>query len=175
MATFRGKGFFVRSLLFSVIGVAAFAGPLTVTPVVTLNGSSYRYNYTVTNATGFELAVLDISVPRGASTIQNLAAPAGFSKQYDSVLGLVSFLEATSMFGATPISGFTFDSPFAAKTTSFNGTMLDANFNVVSVGGTTQGPGSGSTIPEPGYFPVLSAIFCIAIFACNRRRVSNVR
>lgn len=171
MATFARGGHFFRSLLFSVIGcAAAYGAPIIVTPAVTTVGSLFHYNYTITNPTGLELAVLDITVARGAGTIQNLVVPVGFSKQFDSVLGLVSFLEDTSTFGATPISGFMFDSPFAPRATSFNGTLLDANFNLSNMGGTTQGP----AVPEPGYFPVLSAIFCIGIFTCYRRRIPQV-
>ena len=164
-------GCFARSLIFSLIScTAAFAGTITAVPTLTMNGALFHYNYTITNTTGNELTVLDIAVSKGASTIQNLAVPAGFSKAFDSVLGLVSFLENSSTFGSVPISGFVFDSPIAPGATSFNGTLLDSNFNVVTLGGPTTGP----AVPEPGNFPILSAIFCIAVFACNRRRVMQL-
>lgn len=116
------------------------AAPVTVSPVVTLSGSLFHYNYTITNGTGLDVPVIDINVARGTGIISNLTAPVGFLTAYDSNLGLVSFLENTALFGAAPLSGFAFDSPLPARASSFTATFADGSV----MSGATLAP-----VPEP--------------------------
>jgi hypothetical protein len=143
------------------------AALITVTPTVTPEGSLYEYDYSVINNSGDDLPVLDITVAPGTVILDLTAAP-GFDDAYDPVLGLVSFLENTSVFGPTAISGFIFESPLAPGATTFNATLLDANFNVSTLGGPTVGPVAATTTPEPGYFPLLA--FGVPLFLFLRRR-----
>jgi hypothetical protein len=146
------KGRWALPVALVLLSAVMRGAPITVIPTVTANGSLSRYNYSITNPTGNDLAVLDLIVTPGAATIQNLITPAGFKSAYDPVLGLVSFLEDTAFFGATSLSGFAFDSPFRSGPTTFTGTLVDANFNVSTATGATTGP----VVPEPGYLPLLA-------------------
>jgi hypothetical protein len=159
---FQMRGWISALYLFAFSAVMQ-AGSITVTPTVTPDGALYEYDYSVINNSGEDLEVLDIAVTPGTA-ILNLTAAPGFDDAYDPILGLVSFLENTSVFGQTAISGFIFDSPLAPSATTFNGTLLDANFNVVTIGGPTTGP----VAPEPGYLPLL--IFGVPLFLYRRRR-----
>ena len=142
------------AVLLLICSAAAMGGPITVMPAVTQNGSMFHYDYTVANMTGLDLAVLDIAVP-GGPTVFSLVAPTGFQTAFDSGLGLVSFLEDTAVFGATPISGFAFDSSLGPGSTSFTATLLDAQFNVSTMTGSTTGP-AGGAVPEPGSLSLLA-------------------
>ena len=124
------------------------AGPVTVTPAVTQNGSLFHYNYSITNTTGIDVPVIDITVNKGTGVILNLVAPVGFMKAYDSNLGLVSFLEDTAAFGAMAISGFAFDSPISAKASSFAATFADGSV----MNGATLAP-----VPEPATLSLFAA------------------
>jgi hypothetical protein len=159
---FQKRGWLPALYLFAFSGVVQ-AALITVTPTVTPDGLLYEYDYSVINNSGDDLEVLDIAVTPG-SAILNLKAAPGFDDAYDSILGLVSFLENTSVFGPTAISGFTFDSSLAPSATTFNGTLLDANFNVLTIGGPTTGP----VAPEPGYLPLL--VFGVPLFLYRKRR-----
>lgn len=154
---------FAATLLLISSGLCV-ADPITVTPVVTpIAGPAFQYDYTVTNMTGLDLPVLDIAVGSGA-TISGLTAPAGFMSAYDPVLGLVSFLEDSLVFGTTPISGFLFDSPIGPSPTTFTATLLDANFDVSTMSGPTIGPvAAASTIPEPGSAYLLAGAACLLL------------
>ena len=57
---------------------------------------------------------------------------------YDSVLGLVSFIENQGVFTATPESGFSFDSPVAPGPGTFNATLFDGGTQRGSVQGPVQ-------------------------------------
>jgi hypothetical protein len=86
----------------------------------------FQYDYSIADGTG-ELAVLDIAVTPGIS-ITGLAAPGGpaaFETAYDSVLGLVSFLENNSAFTSATESGFIFDSSVAPSASTFGVTLFD--------------------------------------------------
>ena len=172
MTTLVGaRWFYVCTLAIAMFGSAGLeAAAITVTPSVTPDGALFHYNYTVVNATGDDLPVLDIVVQPGIAGITKLAAPSGFTSAYDSNLGLVSFLEDTALFGAAPIAGFSFDSPLAPRVSSFNATLLDANFNVITVSGPTTGP----VVPEPGSLPLLSLIACTALIFRRRLRVDSL-
>jgi hypothetical protein len=159
---------FQRLTFLSACAVAAHAGTITVTPSVTTAGSLFHYSYTVTNGTGNDMAVLDIAVIPGAGTIQGLATPSGFVSAYDSVLGLVSFLEDSSFFGPSPVSGFTFNSRFGPGSTTFTGTFTDGS----TLTGATTGPVAALTaVPEPGT-PALLAGALAAVFFWRRRTLA---
>lgn len=155
----------ISLILFSAV---MQGGPITVTPTVTANGALFHYDYSIGNGTGNDLAVLDLMVTPGAGTIQGLSAPAGFQFAYDPVLGLVSFLEDAGTFGTTSISGFAFNSPFQPRATTFTGTLLDANFNVSTMTGSTSGPLAGPAVPEPTYLPLM-ALGATAFWLVYRR------
>jgi hypothetical protein len=167
MKLFPKRGW-VLSLFLVVLPGDMRAGPITITDTVAPLGPLFQYNYTIANTSGDDLAVLDIAVTPGIS-ITGLTTPAGFSDAYDPILGLVSFLENSSAFGPAPISGFIFDSSLAPLPTTFNGTLLDSNFNVVTIGGSTTGP----VVPEPGYMLLL--VFAVPLFLQRhgRPRLSN--
>jgi hypothetical protein len=149
----------VALLVISTAGVSA--DTITVTPAVTPDGPNFDYDYSISNATGLDLPVLDIVVAPG-TLISGLAAPSGFQSAYDPVLGLVSFLEDSDVFGPSAISGFDFSSPLRPTATMFNATLLDANFNVILMSSPTIGP-AGSVVPEPGMSNFLMAGFCVLI------------
>ncbi len=130
------------------------AALITVTPVVTPVGSLYEYDYSIINNSGDDMPVLDIAVAPGTAILDLTAAP-GFDDAYDPVLGLVSFLENTSVFGPTALSGFIFESPLAPGATTFNATLLDANFNVSTLRAVPPLVRYAASTPEPGYFPLL--------------------
>lgn len=145
----------LRTLALSIFAAAlAHAGTVDVSVDVTPDGSLFQYDYTIADGTG-ELAVLDIAVTPGIA-ITGLTAPGGdsaaspFNTAYDSVLGLVSFIENQGIFTATPESGFIFDSSVAPNASTFNATLFDGT----TQGGSVQGP-IVPAVPEPS-----SAIPC---------------
>jgi hypothetical protein len=155
------------ALLLLVSSAVAVGGPIWVSPVVTQDGSIFHYNYTISNGTGLDLAVLDITVRTGLA-ISGLEAPFGFEAAYDPGLGLVSFLENTAVFGATPLSGFAFNASLGPSSTSFTGTLVDANSNLSTMSGSTTGP-AGAGVPEPGSLYLLAGGASLTVL--YRRRV----
>lgn len=145
---------------------------LLVSPTIsTLSNGLYHYNYTITNNTGQDIYLIDINTANQANAVTNLVAPVGFQKAFDSGLGLVSFLEDTSSFSSTPLSGFQFDSIFQGGQVLFAGDYLDGNFNNQVVSGTTRGPVS---TPEPGSLAILLTLGASGAFYFRRRRSSIV-
>lgn len=117
-------------------------GVITVTDQVTPVGSLFQYDYTVSDTTGL-LAVLDIAVSPGIA-ISDISAPGGsaaYETAYDSVLGLVSFLENNAVFPSSPEPGFMFDSPVGPGDSTFGVTLYD--------GTTGTGSVTGPVTPEP--------------------------
>ena len=165
MQVFQKRGWHPALYLFAFSG-AMQAALITVTPTVTPDGSLYEYDYSIINNSGDDLPVLDIAVAPGTAILGLTAAP-GFDDAYDPILGLVSLLEDTNVFGPTATSGFIFESPLAPHATTFDATLLDANFNVSTLGGSTIGPVPASA-PEPGYLPLLT--FGVPLFLFFRRR-----
>lgn len=155
-----------RFLALSVVAAAiSHAGIVTVTPVVTPNGGLFHYDYSIANQTGNDLAVLDIAVTPGPDTVVNLVSPLGFLTAYDAGLGLVSFLEDSGTFGASPLSGFAFDSRIGLGSSNFTATFFD--------GTVASGPTGGPTAPEPAS----TALFAAAgvVFLGWRVRQSTLR
>lgn len=89
---------------------------LTVEDTVTPGAGVFHHEFTITNDTADDVAIVSIvDAPLGDPFITgSLVVPAGFLGNYDSGLGIVDFLGDTQVFavGAT-ISGFEFDSASA--------------------------------------------------------------
>jgi PEP-CTERM motif-containing protein len=171
MSKFRTVRMF-RALALSIIAAGlAHAGTVDVSALVTPEGPLFQYDYTVTNndPTVDDLPVLDIAVTPGIS-ITDLTAPSGFETAYDSVLGLVSFLENTQSFGTAPISGFMFDSSVAPAATTFTANLLDLNtFEIVTQSGSTQGP----VVPEPSSLAACAVGGLALVFWRRRKQASR--
>ena len=80
-------------------------------------------------------------------------------------MGLVSFLEDTAFFTSTPVSGFSFRSPYGPSGVNFKATTLSlANGTIYTVSGPTQAP-----VPEPGYFGLLAVTLAFGILSRLKR------
>jgi len=155
-------------LLFA--SILAHAALVTVNPSVTsIGGGDYKYAYSISYTGTDDAFLIDISVPANPAAVYNLTVPAGFEDQFDSVNGLVSFLENTSTFIATPTSGFSFDSPDAPGTASFVASVYDSNFNIYTISGSTAAP---VATPEPSYLCVLGFMASAGI-AFSRRKTGK--
>jgi hypothetical protein len=157
-------------LLFA--SALAHSASITVSPTVTnIGGGVYQYAYSITYTGTDDAFLVDIAVPKSPTAITALTAPAGFSDQFDSVNGLVSFLENTSMFKATPTSGFSFDSTFAPGTSTFVASVLDSSLNISTISGTTLAPQAAATVPEPSSLYLL--LIMAPVFLLFKRSQSN--
>ena len=151
MSTIRTVRMF-RIFALSLFAIAmAHADSVDVTVDVTpVSGGLFQYDYTIADPTG-DLFDLDIAVTPG-TMITGLTAPGGdsptsaFNTAYDSVLGLVSFIQNLGFFTATPESGFQFDSPTGPGDTTFTANLALDGITVQT--GDTQGPVASAT-PEP--------------------------
>jgi hypothetical protein len=143
------------------------ASAVTVDPVVTDNGGLFHYAYSISNTGADDAFLIDIPVPADPAAILDLTVPAGFKSQFDSGLGLVSFLEDSASFTATPTSGFSFDSNIGPSTVNFVASLFDSNFNISTISGTTLAPGAAST-PEPNSLYLLA--FAAPVFLLLQRR-----
>ena len=160
---------FVRSTLglaFVTLASSFAAGAtITVSPTVTGSAGSFLYAYTITNNTPDDPFVIDIPVLKSVNAVTNLTAPAGFKATFDSGLGLVAFLEDTAFFTSTPVSGFSFRSPFGPSAVLFQATTLSSsNGNVFNISGPTQSP-----IPEPGYLGLVALSLFAGFFTRLKR------
>ncbi|MCC6444979.1 MAG: hypothetical protein IT210_16175 [Armatimonadetes bacterium] len=149
---------------------------VTLDAIVTANGTLFHYEYSVINGLADDLSIISFGVPQGLPAVQNLAVPLGFLADFDSGLGLVSFLEDTQAFTAGgTFSGFSFDSPFQPGSTLFS--VLDVNGS--SYEGTTQAPaGAAQTpVPEPSALSLLAAglLYLPVRFRPRRSRGGNTR
>jgi len=162
------------ALAFSMFAAAAAnAATVDVTVDVTpISGGLFQYDYTIADGTG-ELFDLDIAVTPGTE-ITGLTAPGGdsptsaFNTAYDSVLGLVSFIQNLGTFTATPESGFIFDSPTAPGATTFTANLATDTGIGIQTGG-TQGPVEAAT-PEPSTLALCAAAAAALVF--SRKRLS---
>lgn len=143
----------------AVLGVAAHAQQVSITPTVSFSNGLYTYEYSVMNNTLDRLAITTFEVRPLPNAVMMPTAPAGFGISFDpgpfpsssfaSGVGLVSFFEddVTTTLGTfdpgSTISGFMFTSPFAPTVSNFE--ALD--INGVSFLGTTLAP---ANVPEPG-------------------------
>ena len=87
---------------------------------------------------------------------------------YDSGLGLVSYLEDTSLFTTAPLSGFTYDSDFAPMTSTF-----DSNFAPLAGGITVTSGSTLAAVPEPGSVALFASMGAVAGFAARRKQRRN--
>ena len=119
----------------------------TVTPF----GAAYLYDYSVVNNSAEALALTSLTVVSGPNALFNFNAPVGFLIDFDSGLGLVSFLEdndplTTGSFApGSTVSGFSFSSNFASGQTPF--TAIGSDSGTVFQGN-TLGPKGSSPVPE---------------------------
>jgi hypothetical protein len=153
------------TLLFA--SVLANAATITVTPDVTLSNGLYHYAYSITNNTPDDAFLIDIPVAASPSSIENLTAPSGFMAAFDSGLGLVSFLENSSVFSSTPESGFSFDSLEGPGSVLFEASVFSNSTSLIyTVSGATLAP-----VPEPRWLPALGLLapLCLLVFGRGRQ------
>ena len=152
------------AVFFFVTSASALAGLIDVTPTITANGALTHYAYTIANNTADDPFVIDIPVAKGLGVVLNLTAPVGFTKAYESVLGLVSFLEDTAFFTSTPKGGFSFDSAIKPQAVQFQATVL-GGVGIYNL----SGPTMSAQVPEPGYLPAFLSLLVAAPLL--RRRI----
>jgi len=165
------------TLAFSLFPVnTAHASTVDVSVDVTpISGGLFQYDYTIADGTG-ELFDLDIAVTPG-TVITGLTAPGGdsmsspFNTAYDSVLGLVSFIQNQGFFTATPESGFIFDSPTGPGATTFTANLAtDTGIGVQT--GSTTGP-IAAAAPEPSSLAICGIAGAALVFWCKKKVVSS--
>jgi hypothetical protein len=163
--------FSLRStVVFLFASVLTHAAVITVNPTVTsIAGGMYQYAYSISYTGTDDAFLIDISVPKDPAAITNLTVPSGFTDQFDSVNGLVSFVENSSTFTATPTSGFLFDSPDSPGAASFTASLYDSNFNIYTISGSTLAP---VVTPEPSSLYLL-LFMAPACFLLNRRKAGK--
>jgi hypothetical protein len=144
----------------------AYSSDVTMTPTVMSSGGLYDYAYSISYTGTDDAFLIDISVPADPAAILNLTAAPGFNDQFDSVNGLVSFLENTSTFTASPTAGFSFDSPFGPGNVMFDASVVDSSLNIYDITGLTTGP---VPAPEPNYLYLLA--FLAPLVVLMKRRI----
>ncbi len=158
------------TVVFLFASVLTHAAVITLSPTVTsISGGMYKYAYSISYTGTNDAFLIDISVPKDPAAITNLTVPSGFTDQFDSVNGLVSFVENSSTFTATPTSGFFFDSPDAPGTEPFVASVYDSNFNISTITGSTIAP---LVTPEPSSLYLL-LFMAPACFFLNRRKAGK--
>lgn len=174
MVAFGGMAWFAHSTVLLVLASSlASAASVTVDPTVTLSGGVYQYSYSITNDTPDDAFLIDIPVPAKPGEITNLTAPAGFQSAFDSGLGLVSFLEDTSLFGPAPIGGFSFESLDGPGAVTFAATLLSSSTgSLYTLSGPTTAPApTAAEIPEPIYsLPVAITGGILVLFSVKGRQ-----
>lgn len=156
----------VLLMLGSSLGSAA---TVTVSATVTTSGDLYKYAYSIANYTPDDSFLIDIPVPKYSDAVVDLTAPAGFESAFDSGLGLVSFVENTSMFGPTPTTGFSFESPDAPGSVKFDATLLSSSTgSLYTIAGPTTAP-----VPEPNQ--VLPVVLLAAVCVLFGTRASSTK
>ena len=154
--------------LLAATSLVATADPIVVSATVTTAGPLYHYAYVITNNTADDLILVDIPVPMDPMAVFDIVAPAGFTNAFDSGLGLVSFLEDSSFFTASPTGGFSFDSPDGPAASIFDGTLLGGG-GLYDLKGPTTSP---AMVPEPGYALVCAiALGALAALLHRRRKM----
>ena len=147
---------------------------LTVDPTVTQVGALFNYSYTVTNLTAQDFPVITLNVPGQPGAVADLTAPTGFQITFDPGLGtgpgLVSFLEDTQVFTATPTLPFSFSSAFGPATSQFE--AVDGNTGI-STFGPTMTP--SAPVPEASTLvPFAAGVLLLTIYGARRRSAARV-
>jgi hypothetical protein len=142
MAALTWRARIAMGLPVLAVSPATTWGQLNISASVTpMGGGIFHYDYSVTNATALDMVILSIAVPADPLAIDNLVAPAGFLASFDPGVGFLDFIENTQPFApSVEVSGFTFDSPFAADEADY----FALNANGAPFEGTTLAP-----VPEP--------------------------
>ena len=171
---YAARAFRSVAILLSA-AVLSHAAMVTVTPTVTnIGGGMYNYSYSISYTGVDDAFLIDIGAPAVAGAVTNIMTPSGFTSQFDSGLGLVSFLENTSSFVSTATSGFSFNSPDAPGADAFTATILSLSLgSTYTMTGATTGPGLGSTLaPEPSFLYLL-AVLAPASWYLKRRKLGS--
>lgn len=175
--TFRNSVSFskVFGLLACLAGLFAAAAPAAHAQVLVSGfysqvGMNYLYNFTVSNPTGVDVSVVDVTIPSfpGISYISNVVSPAGFAPlNVDTTTGLLGFAEDTKAFTANSTVG-----GFSLTSTRF---LPNAPANVVDInGGTPSGSFVSVAVPEAATLPLilLAAPALTLLGAVARRRAA---
>jgi len=151
---------------FSSVAEAVLTVDATVTPLV----GSFLYEISITNTGPEDIVIVSIvDAPIGDPLIDpSLMFPAGFFASYDGGVGIVDFLEDTSLFAAgTTTSGFSFESsaaPGPGVLSSFEALSDVGDFFTGNVQTTVVSVGGGGSVPEPSTV-VAGILGLFAIFA----------
>lgn len=163
----------------AAIAIAAWLTAQTASAILIVNatptplgGGLFQYEFTISNTGPADVPLVNINnAPLSDPDIgSTLMTPAGFLALYDPGLGIVTFLEDTSLFAAgTTIGGFSFQSagPPGQYFGTFdaldvNGAFQDGNVNF----STTGVPDAGSTL-------LLAAVAAGALAATGRNPTSR--
>ncbi|MGE3536977.1 MAG: PEP-CTERM sorting domain-containing protein [Candidatus Tectimicrobiota bacterium] len=135
----------------------------TVQPI---SNGLFHYAYSLTN-TMHDVAIVSLldAPSHDAAIDATLTAPPGFLASYDATLGIIDFLEQTSLFAmGTTISGFQFDSAAGPASGLFS------TFSAITIAGDTiTGVTQTQVVPEPGTLFLLAAGLAMLIIPCLRR------
>lgn len=147
----------------AVLALSTAHAQFSIDAVVTENAGVFSYSYTFNNSTTDDVLIVNLDgfapVP---TAVQSLIVPSGFTGNFDSSNGVLSFLEGTNFFAAnTSVSGFTFMSSFAPSAGTFDA--------ATSLGSSLVGSATVAAIPEPSSAALLGGAL-MGLFALGQRR-----
>jgi hypothetical protein len=154
-------------VLASCSWAASAHADVFIDAIVTPLGSSFRYEFSISNNEAEDLALVSIvDVPLGDALIgTSLITPTGFLSSYDGGLGIVDFLSDAELFAAgLTLGGFSFESltgPGAFFT----------KFEALSLGGTSfAGAVRSTVVPDAGSTLAALGLAACALTPLIRRR-----